>query len=118
MGRLNPTPPDKLTDSQGRPHFLWDVDMSLAELEARLRDPDPVVRGYFAGKVMRQAKPDDALQFVSVDTMRALWPHIEPYLGETREFWFWLLASWKALDERRQADASAADRRVREPEES
>lgn len=99
---LNPTPPDQLTDPQGRPYFLWDLDMTLEEFKARLEDPDPVVRGYFAGKVMRQAKPDDALQFLTAETMRTLWPHIEPYLGKKREFWSWLLDRWKALEDGRR----------------
>jgi len=33
MGLLNQTPRAKLTDAHGRPYFLWDCDMTLAEFE-------------------------------------------------------------------------------------
>jgi len=56
---LQPTPEHLLTDSEGRPYFLWDCEMTVEELRAGLLDPDRRVRAYLAGKVMRQAKPDD-----------------------------------------------------------
>jgi hypothetical protein len=66
---LNPTPADRLCDDQGRPYCLWDVDLSLADLRARLNDPRASVRAYWLGKVMRQARPDDALQLPSLEQM-------------------------------------------------
>lgn len=44
---LNPTPPDRLVDQHGRPYFLWDMDITLADFQARLADEDEVVRLYF-----------------------------------------------------------------------
>lgn len=87
-------PRELLLDPQGRPYFLWDVDIDLASFERLLGDSDPKVRAYFVGKLMRQAKPDDVFQFVSQATIRELWPEVQPYLGHTREFWRWLLESW------------------------
>ena len=66
MSTLAPTPPDRLVDQRGRPYFAWDEDLTLAEYTARLRDPDPEVRAYFLGKLMRQAKPDDVFTFVTL----------------------------------------------------
>ncbi len=91
---LAQTPPDRLVDRQGRPYFLWDMDMSLAEFERRLHDPDAEVRAYLMGKLMRQAKPDDVFRFVSAKEIAALWPQLERYLGRSRPFWAWLLAWW------------------------
>lgn len=91
MSVLNPTPPERLVDAQGRPYFLWDVDMTLERFRELLADDDPEIRAYLIGKLMRQAKPDDALQFVSVDEMRRLWPQVERYLGRSREFWRFIL---------------------------
>ncbi len=93
---LNPTPRVTLLDSQGRPYFLWDCDMTLDEFQERLRDADPDVRAYLVGKLMRQAKPDDVFSFVSLREIRELWPRIEPYLGRSRSFWTWLLEKWDA----------------------
>lgn len=93
---LNPTPQELLTDHDGRPYFLWDCDLTLDDFRSRLTDPDPSVRAYFIGKLMRQAKPDDVFQFVSRDDIRHLWQEIRPCLGKSREFWTWLLESWEA----------------------
>ena len=91
---LNPTPRESLTDQQGRPYFLWDCELTLAEFERRLKDPDPDVRAYFVGKLMRQAKPDDVFQFVTLSEIKELWPRLERFLGQSRPFWTWLLEAW------------------------
>lgn len=91
---LNPTPPSSLVDSRGRPYFLWDMDMTLEEFRREIADPDPGVRAYLVGKIMRQAKPDDVFGFVTVAEIRRLWPLLERYLGRSRRFWTWLLDCW------------------------
>lgn len=96
MTMLAPTPPERMVDSAGRPYFLWDDDISMEAFRAHLRDPDPEVRAYFTGKLMRQAKPDDVFSFVTVKEIEAQWDLIERYLGKTREFWRWLLDQWAA----------------------
>jgi hypothetical protein len=88
---LAPTPPDRLVDSRGRPYFLWDEDMTLATFRERLRDPEPDVRAYFLGKLMRQAKPDDVFSFVSFEEIQREFGAVERYLGKTRDFWVWVL---------------------------
>jgi hypothetical protein len=93
---LDPTPRERLTDAQGRPYFLWDCDLTLQEFERKLLDPDPDVRAYLVGKLMRQAKPDDVFQFVTARTIRELWPRLVRYLGRTRDFWTWIFEAWEA----------------------
>ncbi len=83
-----------MLDAGGRPYFLWDTDMTLEDFERSLREAEPVVRAYLIGKLMRQAKPDDVLQFVSAQQMADLWPDVERYLGKSRRFWDWLLGEW------------------------
>lgn len=95
---LNPTAPSLLTDANGRPYFLWDVDMSLDAFRAALASDERATRAYWTGKLMRQAKPDDVLTFVSLTQIGALWPEIQPYLGQTRPFWSWLLQKWGVVD--------------------
>lgn len=98
MGILSQTPEHLLIDQVGRPYFLWDSEMSLEDFQAGLADPDPEVRGYLVGKLMRQAKPDDVFYFVTRVEIRELWPHLDRYLGESREFWKWLLEQWERPD--------------------
>ncbi len=105
MSVLNPTRPERLVDSKGRPYFLWDEDITLAQFEALLCDPDPDVRAYFLGKLMRQAKPDDVFTFVTAHEIARVWPRIERHLGKSRAFWDWLLRTWERQGHvRRQAD--------------
>lgn len=80
-GMLNPTPAHLLVDDQNRPYFLWDSDNDLERFRALLVDPDPEVRAYYLGTLMRQAKPDDVFQFAATDTIRAAWPQLERYLA-------------------------------------
>lgn len=96
VSALAPTPPDRMTDASGRPYFLWDDEMSIEMFRAKLRDPDPEVRAYFIGKLMRQAKPDDVFSFVTLREIESQWDLIERYLGTSREFWRWLLDRWAA----------------------
>jgi hypothetical protein len=98
MSVLNPTPPHLLVDGQGRPYFLWDVDMTLERFQELLRTGDATARAYLVGKLMRQAKPDDVFTFVTLAEIRALWPELQRYLGRSRPFWTWLLEQW---DDRR-----------------
>lgn len=97
MSALAPTPLDRLVDANGRPYFLWDEDLTLDMFRDRLIDPDPEVRAYYVGKLMRQAKPDDVFTFVNLQEIKALFPLVVRYLGRSREFWIWLLGRWKAL---------------------
>lgn len=91
---LNPTPRALLVDAKGRPYFLWDSELTLAEFEHRLCTDDMEAKAYLVGKLMRQAKPDDVFTFVSEAEIRALWGHLLPNLGRTRPFWEWLLSVW------------------------
>jgi hypothetical protein len=91
---LTPTPPAALTDGRGRPYFLWDCDLDVAEFRERLHDPDAAVRAYFLAKLMRQAKPDDVFEFATLADIREAWPRLNRYLGRSRPFWSWLLEAW------------------------
>lgn len=94
MSILAKTPAERLVDERNRPYFLWDADLTIDEFRARLRDPDPDVRAYFVGKLMRQAKPDDVFSFLTLEEIHAQLPAVERYLGQTRDFWLWLLSKW------------------------
>jgi hypothetical protein len=86
-----------MVDAKGRPYFLWDEDTTLDVFRRRLADPDPEVRAYYLGKLMRQAKPDDVFTFATLGTIRDLFPLVARYLGRTREFWVWVLDRWKVV---------------------
>jgi hypothetical protein len=94
MSILNVTPEHRLCDPQGRPYFLWDMDLTLVDFRRQLATGSRTVRSWLIGKLMRQAKPDDVLQFVTRSQIQDLWPDLVRYLGKTREFWAWLMNGW------------------------
>ncbi len=71
--------------------------MTLARFEELLRSGDRATRLYLLGKLMRQAKPDDVFEFVSLAQIRELWPDLRRDLGKTRAFWEWLLRQWAVV---------------------
>ena len=95
-----PTPAERLLDPQGRPYFLWDSDMTDEQFRGLLSGAEDELRGVLLGKLMRQAKPDDVFLYTTEGEIRRCWARLEPHLGRTREFWRWLLETWKAHDER------------------
>ncbi len=97
MSVLCPTPRERMLDAAGRPYFLWDVDMTLERFESLLREGESTLRAHLVAKLMRQAKPDDVFQFVSLSEIGALWPDIENRLGRSRDFWKWWMEQWGVL---------------------
>ena len=90
---IPPLPPttDTLADEQARPYFLWWTDASVADLRARLHDPDPEVRAYWMAAMLREANTRDVWSFVSPAEIRAAWPRLIRYLGRARGLWAYLL---------------------------
>ena len=78
-----------------RPWFLWDVDVSAAELRARLHHPDPRIRAQWQGVVLREARADEVWDYVTLDEVLRDWEHIRRNLGRRRAFWEWLLDGWR-----------------------
>ena len=95
-----PTPAERLLDQKGRPYFLWDCDMTDEEFRALLSGAEDELRDVLLGKLMRQAKPDDVFLYTTEGEIRRCWSRLERHLGKTRDFWRWLLETWKATDER------------------
>lgn len=94
MRLIGQTPEALRCDARGRPYFLWDVDMTEAELRERLADADLERRAYWMGKLMRQAKPEDVFLFLEPDAIARDWTALARFLGRTRPFWLWLLGKW------------------------
>ena len=90
MSLLPPTS-KTLQDPAARPYFLWWTDATVADLRTRLRDPDPAVRAYWLGALLREANSRDVWLFTSRDEIIALWPDLLRHLGRRRSMWAWLL---------------------------
>lgn len=78
-----------------RPYFLWDVDLSDAELRERLHHPDPAIRAQWQGRVLREARYPDVWHYLTLDEVLRDWTLIERHLGRRRAFWKWLIEGWR-----------------------
>lgn len=80
-----------LTDATHHPYFLWWTSTTVAEFRARLADPDPDVRAYWMGALLREANTRDVWVFVTPATIRQGWDRLQRHLGRSRRMWAYLL---------------------------
>lgn len=84
-----------LDDPTARPYFVWDEDLTMAEVRERLASPDPRVRALWMARVLREARYRDVWKLLRLDDVVANFAAIEPHLGRMRAFWRWLLDGWR-----------------------
>lgn len=75
----------------GRPYFLWWTNLSEGDFARRLGDPDPLVRAYWLGALLREAHTRDVWRYTTPAEVRSQWPHLVRHLGRARAMWAWLL---------------------------
>ncbi len=78
-----------------QPYFIWDVPVTMTELRAHLRHPDPHVRALWTARVMREARYLDVWKLVSLHEVLALLPLVRRHLGRARRFWDFLIDGWE-----------------------
>ncbi len=78
-----------------RPYFLWDEDLSIAELRGALRDSSDEQRIRLLGKMLRQARDIDVWVFVTPEEVARALPSLGRRLGRRRAFWEFLINGWR-----------------------
>ena len=78
------------------PYFLWDEDVTIAELRAILDGPDTPRKLQLVGKMLREARDTDVWVFVTPEEVRRLLPLVERRLGRRLPFWKFLIEGWVA----------------------
>lgn len=77
-----------------RPYFLWDEDISIAELRMALAEPGER-RDRLFGKMLREARDLDVWAFVTpADVARDL-PRLRRRIGRRFAFWTFLIDGWR-----------------------
>lgn len=90
MAALPPTSAS-LGAPDARPYFLWWTEATSSDLRAHLNDPDPDVRAYWLGALLREANSRDVWLFTTPAEIRDAWPRLGRHLGRSRAMWGWLL---------------------------
>jgi hypothetical protein len=85
-----------LTCQERRPYFLWDEDVSVAELRATLRGGEPHERDRLLGKLLREARDTDVWFFTTPREVAEALPRILRRLGRRAKFWTFLIEGWRS----------------------
>lgn len=78
-----------------RPYFLWDEELSIDELKARLRGADPRERLRLIGKLLREARDIDVWEFLTPEEVAEALPQVRHRLGRRLAFWEFLVEGWR-----------------------
>jgi hypothetical protein len=73
-----------MTAGDRRPYFLWDEDISIDELRARLSGPNEWERTRLLGTMVREARDLDVWHFVTPVQVAHALPHLGRRLGRRR----------------------------------
>ena len=85
-----------MADSDARPYFFWDEDVSVTELRSALipgRDERERLR--LLGKLLREARDVDVWAFVTPADVASALPALGRRLGRRRHFWEFLIEGWR-----------------------
>ncbi|HEY4156669.1 MAG TPA: hypothetical protein VGM29_01185 [Polyangiaceae bacterium] len=83
-----------LAESEKRPYFLWDEDVSIRELRHVLSENSDE-RRRLLGKMLREARDTDVWQFVTPNVVAKELPFLGRRLGKRAAFWSWLIDGWR-----------------------
>jgi hypothetical protein len=78
-----------------RPYFLWNEDLTVAELRRRLARGDESERLRLLVILLREARDLDVWAFVTPLEVAEALPQVAPRLGRRRAFWEFLIDGWR-----------------------
>jgi len=84
-----------LDDPGARPYFLWDQDITVAELREFLSSSDQRERALWRARVLREARYQDVWKLLRLKDVVAEFSELESHLGRMRAFWCWLIEGWR-----------------------
>ena len=84
-----------LSQGDRRPYFLWDEDVSIAELKGVMSSGPEAERLRLLGKMLREARDIDVWQFVTPAQVAQALPKLGRRLGRRRPFWEFLIQGWR-----------------------
>jgi hypothetical protein len=78
-----------------RPYFLWDEDVSIAELHHALAGPDSPRRDQLLAKMLREARDIDVWHFIRPVEVARVLERLRRRLGRRYAFWSFLIEGWR-----------------------
>jgi hypothetical protein len=83
-----------MTQQDLRPYFLWDEDVSIAELREVLSGPPGFLRDRLFGKMLREARDIDVWHFVTPHQVAREYMGLKRRIGRRFPFWQFLINGW------------------------
>lgn len=78
-----------------RPYFIWDYDLSDADVRAILRGNDEVQKAWLVSRLLESARYEDIWQYISLAELRAIFPKLQ-LKPQVRAAWEFALLVWAA----------------------
>jgi hypothetical protein len=91
------------------PRIGWDLPGGDEAAARYLTDPDPDVRAWMRGRLLREVKPEEAIERLGKQLISDELVALSRYLGRKRAFWFWLVDEWRARGHVEPPAAAAMD---------
>ena len=83
-----------MTDkAKNRPYFLWDYDLTEADVRRILRSDNEVERRWMLGRILETANLEDVWKYVSLREVRQEFPELK-LKKPIREAWEYALKVW------------------------
>ena len=83
-----------MTDKQTkRPYFLWDYDLTDADVRRILRGKNEVERRWMMGRILESARLEDVWKYVSLEQVRQEFPELK-LKKPIRDAWGYALEIW------------------------
>ena len=85
-----------MTAARLRPYFLWDEDISIAELKAVFAAGPSATRDRLMGKMLREARDVDVGHFTTPTEVALNLEHLRRRIGRRYAFWEFLINGWRS----------------------
>ncbi len=76
-----------------RPYFLWDYDLTEADVRRILRGQNETEKLWMMGRVLESATYDDVWKYLTIDEVRGLFPKLK-LKKPIRDAWQRALYAW------------------------
>ena len=79
--------------AQQTPYFIWDYDLTEADVRAILRGEDDEQKVWLVTRLLESARYDDIWQYISLSELRAFFPKLQ-LKPQVRAAWELALNVW------------------------
>ena len=75
------------------PYFIWDYDLSDADVRAILRGTDEMQKSWMVARLLEAARFEDVWDYISLAKLRAIFPKLQ-LKPQVRAAWEFALLIW------------------------